>query len=185
MIENNLWKDENEEFEALSILSNISRYNTRFRIKNESVAAHSFYVTWFVANICSSLGLGHDTTRLAMEAALVHDIPEVYINDITYDCKQLIPEISVVIEPYERCIIEKLSPEVANILFGPETDEQKLINAIVRYADVVSVKQYALSEMKLGNGSFGSILEGANKRLDQVGEELTEVLNRFLKGGIQ
>lgn len=179
MIENNLWKTESEEFEALSTLSNISRYNTRFRIKNESVAAHSFYVTWFVANICSSLGLSHETTRLAMEAALVHDIPEVYINDITYDCKQLIPEISEVIAPHEQIIIGKLAPEASDILFSPATTEEELINAIVRYADVVSVKQYALSEMKLGNASFASIYEGACKRLEEVGAQLSEILSQF------
>lgn len=179
MIENNLWKTENEEFEALSTLSNISRYNTRFRIKNESVAAHSYYVIWFVSNICSSLGLSHETTRLAMEAAMVHDIPEIYINDITYDCKQMIPELTSIIEPYERETIEKLSPEIADVLFNPVTPKEKLINTIVRYADVVSVKQYALSEMKLGNASFKSIFEGACNRLEEVGVKLSMILQQL------
>ena len=179
MIDNKLWETEEEEFNALSVLSNISRYNTRYRIKNESVAAHTFYTIWFTANICSKLELSPRVTYLAMEAAMVHDIPEIYINDITYDCKKLIPELGALIAPFEETIVRKLSKGSANILFDPSNVEEKLINLIVRYADVVSVKQYALSEIKLGNTSFKDILEGAEDRVEELSKDLIRVLGEY------
>lgn len=174
MIKNRLWSNEEEEFDALSIMSNISRYNTRYRIKNESVAAHSFYTIWFASVICSHLGLNEKVTQKVMECAMVHDIPEVYINDVTYDCKQMIPKISEMLAPYEEIIVDQLSDVAASILYNPATPEQKLICAIVKYADVVSVKQYAISEIKLGNTTFKAILESANDRLEELSNELNE-----------
>ena len=182
MIHNNLWPTEEDEFEALSTLSNVSRYNTRYRIKNESVAAHSFYTIWFTSVICSYFGLNPELTQKAMECAMVHDIPEIYINDITYDCKQMIPDITKMIEPYERTIIDKLSDVAESILFDPKNLEEQLINLIVRFADVVSVKQYSMSEIKLGNASFASILEGANLRLDEISQELNKVYEEYTGG---
>lgn len=179
MIDNKLWKTEEDEFDSLSIMSNISRYNTRYRIKNESVAAHSFYTIWFASVLCSHFGLKPEVTQKVMECAMVHDIPEIYINDITYDCKQMIPEITSMLAPYEEAIVSKLSDEAAEILFHPTTPEQKLINAIVRYADVVSVKQYSISELKLGNTTFKSIFEGANERIEELLEELSEALDEY------
>lgn len=179
MIHNNLWMTEEEEFDALSTLSNISRYNTRYRIKNESVAAHSFYTVWFASIICSHIGVSPRVTQMAMECAMVHDIPEIYINDITYDCKQMIPEITKMIEPYERVIVSKLSDIAESILFDPKNIEEQLIGLIVRYADVVSVKQYSISEIKLGNASFKPILDSAIKRLEELAEELDKVLTEY------
>lgn len=179
MIKNKLWESEAEEFDALSTLSNVSRYNTRYRIKNESVAAHSFYTIWFTSVICSHFGLSPVLTQKAMECAMVHDIPEIYINDITYDCKQMIPEITQLIEPYERVIIDKLSDIAESILFDPKDIEEQLIGVIVRYADVVSVKQYAISEIKLGNQSFEPILKSAHERLNELGEELDKILDEY------
>ena len=180
MIRNERWKTEEEEFDALSVMSNISRYNTRYRIKNESVAAHSFYVMWFVSNICSELGVGPDITSLALEAALVHDMPEIYINDVTYDCKKMIPGLNSILAEYEIDILNSLSTTAAKVLFYPETMEEKIAGAIVRYADVVSVKQYSQSEIKLGNKSFLEILKGAEDRLNEISYELTTLL---IEGG--
>ena len=174
MIRNELWKTEEVELDALSVMSNISRYNTRYRIKNESVAAHSYYTIWFTSVICSHLKLSPEDTLLAMECAMLHDVPEIYINDITYDCKTMIPELTKLLEPYESTIIEQLSDVAAYILFDPQTPKHKLINTIVRYADVVSVKQFALSEIKLGNTSFKPILASAHERLEELSEVLEE-----------
>ena len=45
----------------------------------ESVAAHSWGVAWLVMNFCPD---GVDTER-ALKLALVHDLPEVIVGDIT------------------------------------------------------------------------------------------------------
>lgn len=179
MIKNNLWETEEEEFSQLSVLNNISRYNTRYRIKNESVAAHSFYTTWFAASICGHMNLSAEITQLAMECAMVHDIPEIYINDITHDCKSMIPEICSLIQPYEEEILSKISTDAQFILFRPRTLTEKLINKIVQYADVVSVKQYAFSEIKIGNQAFCEILESATKRLEDFADELEKVYEEW------
>lgn len=179
MIVNNLWQTEEDEFGALSVLNNICRYNTRYRIKDETVAAHSFFVVWFTSVLCSYFDVEDDVKVLAMEAAMLHDVPEIYINDITYDCKSRIPEVVKAIEAHEREVLKGLSDTAQYVLFEPRTPEEKLAGAIVRYADVISVKQYSLAEMNLGNKTFKDIFEGAQQRLDELKTDVNDALDFY------
>lgn len=107
-------------------LSNIIRYSQQNKIKNESVAEHSFYVMWFVNRLCTKYNLSDKIRLLALEAALLHDIPEVITNDITYDVKRMIPEVSDLLQPYEKQVISEHSVDACNTLFYPETIEDHI-----------------------------------------------------------
>lgn len=170
-----LWKDRDEEMVLIHQLNNIVRYNTRNKINPESVASHSFFTAYFVLSICKDYNISNGIKLLALESAVLHDVPEIFINDITYDCKKLIPEITDILKPYEKAILSQVSDIAAAVLFddnlGPTAE---LAKAIVILADVLSVKQYALSEVELGNKPFEHILESSEERV-QVTQAAFEV----------
>ena len=62
-------------------LSDLVRYNHRHKIKNESVAEHSYYVTLFCLKICSFYRFDDKTTSRILAKAILHDL---YANAVTY-----------------------------------------------------------------------------------------------------
>lgn len=176
-----LWDNRAEEMTRIHQLNNIVRYNTRNKINPESVASHSFFTAYFVLSICRDFNIPDDVKLLALESAVLHDVPEVFINDITYDCKQLVPEIETLLRPYEVSVLEQISSHASRVLFGDNlTKAEKLANSIVEWADVLSVKQYALSEVELGNNVFFAILEGTERRLSEAEHEFSKAHCSFL-----
>lgn len=176
-----LWGSRDEEMSRIHQLNNIVRYNTRNKINPESVASHSFFASYFVLSICRDYLIEDDIKLLALESIILHDVPEVFINDITYDCKKLIPEIDDVLEPFEHAIISQLSESASSILFGHNLDEkEKLAKAIVEWADVLSVKQYAISEVELGNKPFKHILASSKKRVKKAEHNFKKALVEYL-----
>ena len=175
-----LWDSLEEEMVRVHQLNNIIRYNTRNKINPESVASHSFFAAYFVLSICREYNIPDTIKLLALESAVVHDIPEVFINDITYDCKQLVPDIETLLKPYERSVLEQISPDSARILLGGAlTVDEALAQAIVKWADVLSVKQYALSEVELGNQVFKRILDENEARLRMVEKEFKKIYQHY------
>ena len=157
-------------------LANIIRYSQQNKIKKESVAEHSFFVMWFVERLCTKYQVSDIIRLKALEAALLHDVPEVITNDITYDVKKMIPEISALMEPYEKQVISEHSVCACNTLFYPVTDEDAIAKAIVKYADVLSVLQYCSNEESLGNKSFVELRKATEKRIKDSRDHLESVL---------
>ena len=157
-------------------LSNIIRYSQQNKIKNESVAEHSFYVMWFVNRLCTKYGLSDIIRLRALESALLHDIPEVITNDITYDVKQMIPEVSALLQPYEVETIREHSDRACKVLFDPETYEERVAKRLVKHADVLSVLQYCQHEECLGNKNFTELRRATEQRVKQSKEELLTVI---------
>jgi len=136
-----------KELPELYSLKHITRYNNLPRIKDESVAEHSYFVTLIVARLLASykFDLGK-----ALLMATVHDIFEVYIGDTTRDVKNRFPKLDSVMLEVEEQAIEEKYPEYKSILeeFNSGSSVEGLI---VKLADNLSVLQYAETEVKLGN----------------------------------
>lgn len=158
-------------------LSNITRYSQQSKIQHESVAEHSFYVSWFVNRICTKYGLSDKIRLLALEAAILHDIPEVITNDITYDVKQMIPEVSALLQPYEEDTVKEHSVRAWRVLFYPETAEEVIARRIVKHADILSVLQYCQHEENLGNRSFTELRAATEQRVKESKEALIRLVN--------
>lgn len=176
----NLWNTDEQEMMMIHRLNNIVRYNTWNKINNENVAAHSFFVSYFVLSICKKYGIPDEIKSLALEAAVMHDVPEILINDITRDCKDAVNELESLLEPYEKNIISQISDVARQVLFEPATLKYQIAQQIVRHADILSVIQYALSETELGNKPFEVIYERTKERLSRSGTKL-ESLVELLK----
>lgn len=156
-------------------LQYIKRYNTWQRINNESVAEHSFYVTLFANRICVKLNIIDKIKHKAVELAMIHDLPEIVINDITYDAKCVMPEIKNILNKYEE---EYLSSHFYDIINMPNFDneEKKFLHYIVKMADTMSSIQYCDNEIELGNRRFIKILEEASTRYNYYHSKVIEMI---------
>lgn len=162
-------------------LSNITRFSQQHKIKNESVAEHSYYVMWFINRICSQYELDDTIRLLSLEAGLLHDIPEVVTNDITYDVKTMIPDISALLQPYEEKAILEHSVRSHQMLFYPANATDRLVKRIVKHADILSVLQYCQNEETLGNTNFKKLREETEKRLDESSLELGKLIIQYME----
>ena len=157
-------------------LSNIVRYCQLSKIKNETVAEHSFFVMWFINWICTQHEIGDKIRLMALEAGLYHDVPEAITNDITYDVKKLIPDIPRILQPYEEDIIGEHSKVAVKVLYNPETYEEILANKIVNHADNLSVLQYCENVETLGNKEFITLKLDSCERVKKSFEEFKTAL---------
>lgn len=157
-------------------LSNIVRYSQQHKIKYETVAEHSYYVGWFVNRLCTKYQLSDTVRLMALETAILHDVPEVVTNDITYDVKQMIPEVSALLQPYEESIIKEHSERAYNVLFNPMSRDELIAKKVVKHADILSVLQYCQNEEQLGNKNFTSLRVATEKRATASRQELLSLI---------
>lgn len=151
-------------------LKNITRYNSRKRLVNESVAEHSFYVAIIALELAKKENLTKEQTFECVVKALLHDMPEIKLNDITHDVKEALG-LRPMLKKYEDDFYKKEYPEYANLMID-NTD--KKVDSIVELADVLSVYQYTTNEIELGNQSndIQDIYTDTIRRIVKLGGEL-------------
>lgn len=155
-------------------LKNVIRYNTQNIIKKESVAEHSFYVALFALKICDIYKIDEATKSKAFIKALLHDMPEIELNDITHNVKEKL-NLRPFLKKYEDEYFEKYYPDYAKLM----NDGDELTNAIVLLADTMSVYQYSLNELSLGNQSkdIEDIFENSKYRIECCINKLEKLLS--------
>lgn len=154
-------------------LKNVIRYNTRCKLKDESVAEHSFYVALFALKICEEYKINEQTTNLCLIKAILHDMPEIDLNDITHDVKERL-KLRPFLKQYEDEYFEKHFKYYANIM----TKSLPIVDTIVILADAWSVYQYSLNEIQLGNKSIEieEIYDESKERIKKLEEHLKKEL---------
>ena len=156
-------------------LKDVIRYNTRNKLKDESVAEHSFYVSLFTLKLCDDYCIDEKTKLQALIKALLHDMPEIELNDITHNVKERL-NLRPFLKQYEDKYFEDNYRQYSKLM----NEGNDLVNAIVILADAMSVYQYALNETSLGNFTtdMKSILEESENRI----HTLLNDLNNCIKG---
>ena len=139
-----------EELEDLYSLKHITRYNNIPRIKEESVAEHSYFVALITARL-------HNYYKFDLKRALlmsiVHDIFEIYISDIPRNVKIKYPKLSITMKDIEEDCINEKYPEY-KLLIMDFNKGLTMESMIVKLADNLSVVQYAETEVKLGSTHY-------------------------------
>lgn len=142
-----------EYFKQPYKLNTINRFQTEYHIHNETVAAHSYYVTLFVIKLYEYYKF--DLFK-AMNMALIHDLPESFIGDFPYHIKQTDSKIQKVFNKLDDEYIKKyntLRGDISQLM--QEFNDCKTIEArIVNYADMLSSYLFCLTEQELGNNLF-------------------------------
>lgn len=155
-------------------LKNIVRYNHRTRLKDESVAEHSFFTTLITLELCKRFKFSNELMLACLLKSLLHDMPEIELNDITYDVKIAL-NLYPLLKFYEDKYFEKHFPELAKLM---NDEKENVVNLIVKYADAMSVLQYTYNEIELGNATFESIEDETIERLKTIGQRLKEVMKK-------
>lgn len=162
----------------LNRLNAINRYNTHQRIKDETVASHSFFVSLFVKMINQNLDFKNETVptiineieRKSLMLAIVHDVSETVTNDITYDAKKAMPEVGSLLDRYDSKYLEEFFPQEWNMVYGYNKNSytSKVARDIVKLADILSVVQYLDNEVNLGNQTMRSPLFDSIERVKSM-----------------
>ena len=154
-------------------LAYIQRYNTMPRIKNESVAEHSF----FVASIVVKLYEAYDfNLGKALLMAVTHDWAESWLGDTVNVVKADFPGIGNSISAAEDHIMIK---NFDGIVYENWHEHNELISVeakIVKYADVLQVLQYANHEVSLGNTCFKRVVDDVQPILSKLKDSLESLI---------
>lgn len=162
-----------EFYHQLYNLSYITRYSVVPRIKDESVAEHSFYVASIVVKLYDDYNF--DLGK-AVAMAVIHDWTESWVDDVTVATKRAFPYIAEAVKIAEKqVVLNNFSATTASLWFEHEA-KQSVESLIVHYADVIQCMQYSGNELKLGNdGYMKEVFFMSGERA----KELKELLNEF------
>jgi len=154
-------------------LKNVIRYNTRNKLKDESVAEHSFYVALFSLKLCDEYNTSEDIKCKCIIKALLHDMPEIELNDITHDVKEKL-NLRSFLKTFEDDYFKVHFTQYCELM----TQQDNVVDAIVDLADAMSVYQYTLNEIKLGNSSDDiiDILQEIKTRVQTLSVNLKNLL---------
>lgn len=159
-----------EKLEEIYKLKNLVRYNNRARLKDETVAEHSFFVALMSLIICDTLNFDKETTYQALVKAILHDMPEIDMNDITHDVKERL-NLAEIFEEYEAEYYLKNFKSFKSLM---NLQDGSLSSLVVLLADAESVKQFTQNEIMLGNNSKDMIKinKECQSRIDKLERSL-------------
>lgn len=155
-------------------LKNVIRYNTRPILKQESVAEHSFYVALFALKICDDYNINENIKKDAVIKSLLHDMPEIELNDITHNVKEKLR-----LRPFLKSYEDEYYKTHYSQYYELMSTSHDLTSIIVVLADAWSVFQYVNNEMSLGNKS--KQIEEIDNEIRQRIQDLTNALECALQ----
>jgi len=139
-----------EKLNELYSLKHIIRYNNIPRIKDESVAEHSFFVALLTAELNKTYNFNLERALLI---AVTHDIFEIYVSDIPRNVKNKFKKLDKIMAWVENAVATEKFPEYKQLI--DEFNKQKTVEAlIVKLADNLSVLQYVNTEISLGSAFY-------------------------------
>lgn len=163
-------------------IKNIIRYNTRLRIKDETVSDHTCFVALFCLKILDQLKLNDaELYKSVLILALLHDISESITSDIPYNVKVKHPELKLVLKDVEDDYYRNYWSRYKSFL----EVKSGLPEAIVKLADIYSVYQYSKNEISLGNKSeeMVEIFESSKIRIDKAIEKINMIIAKEKSNG--
>ncbi len=168
-------------------LGKVIRFSARSRIKDESVAEHSFHAAFYsmlLADMEMQAGKSIDVEKL-LRAALLHDLEECVTGDIMhtfkYSDRKASEEIKRISAQFFSELMDSL-PEHMGEKYKKSWSEAKsdtIEGKILMAADRLEALLYAMHECSLGNSTFQPIVEEIKEKIRAVG---LESANRVLEG---
>jgi 5'-deoxynucleotidase YfbR-like HD superfamily hydrolase len=153
-------------------LSYLIRYSNVPRIKDESVAEHSFYVAVEVFKLYEEYNFNLER---AVSMAVCHDFLESMVDDVSYSTKKQYPEIKAAVLNAELMEVKEY-PDFIRSLILEYIGEASIESMIVHLADSIQCLTYAKNEVSLGNsGYIVEVLEDLPSRIDMIKSKLIGV----------
>jgi len=161
-------------------LKTLQRFNDMPRALSESVAEHSFFVVLISRLLCNTFMQEYSLdVQKIIDMAIIHDLSEINLGDISHRVKVENPKFKVVLETLEKeQIVKLLSNKYYEKCLTEFIECSTLESIIVNLADVISVIIYTQNNVMLGNKNMIYILQGAIDRANHFLERLKS-LYRF------
>jgi 5'-deoxynucleotidase YfbR-like HD superfamily hydrolase len=146
-------------------LDNIPRFSNQSRIKDETVAAHSYNVALMVFLMASEmveLGYLVDVGECIKEA-LLHDFPEAITGDIIYPVKKHDKGHMNILGALEDEMMAEAIPDtlpryLRNLFIPTTAFENSDEGLLVKFCDMCELVLHAVSERRLGNQYFNEFI---------------------------
>lgn len=159
-------------------LDKIVRFSAQMRIKDESVAEHSFHVALYsmiLADLEEKIFKNKVNKEKILKTALLHDLEECLTGDIIHDFKhtdkKLTKEIKKMSQKFFESLIKKLPGEISKeylIFWSSAKDKKTIEGKIIEAADKLEGLIYAINEFSLGNKEFKKVIKGYQKQLKEI-----------------
>ena len=155
-------------------LENIIRFSVMPRVKDQTVAEHSFcvaFISLILADIESKVYKKKIDFEGLVRRALCHDIPESFTGDIIFTFKRFGKEFGKTIEGNSLSVVEKALKRIptcfSKFYFEPTRDckDSTIEGQIVNAADLIDAFQYASREVKMGNKYMEAPMQNATREL--------------------
>lgn len=117
----------------------VRRFHTHTLLKCEDVAAHSFYVAWFVELLTDG-----KASKEMLLAALAHDLAEQEIGDVPSPTKRKLPEFKSMEQAFDR------AHSFDYVLNQPE-------RRVLKLADCFAGMVKCIQEKQLGNSTLWDV----------------------------
>ena len=179
----------NEFFFTERNLGKVIRFSNQMRIKDESVAEHSFHTAMYamiLADMEISDGNKVDTEKI-LRCCLVHDLEESMTGDILYGFKYSDPELlknmKKMGEEFFKNIVGNLPDEMSKNYadLWKEAKEDTVEGKIVEAADKIEALIYSMEEYSLGNKMFKRIIDGLVKTLEEIDLKSVQTILKSLE----
>jgi len=166
-------KDPFQFYDEAYALQHCMRYSMVPSIKQESVAEHSFFVALGVMLLSEKYNFDKG---LAIQIALAHDLPEIYVDDINHHIKKMFPKVAEALKEAEASAADGFPDSVKD--YVTMYHDKSVESLIVHYADAWQCLIKANNEIKMGNhGYFDDVKKNSIIRL----ELLTQKLETYVK----
>ena len=176
-------------FEQQNRLSCIIRFNNTPKIVGESVAEHSYYVTFLSMLLADFI---EENSKVAIDRdvmykmAIIHDMEEIISGDIIKVLKHggLKEELEKMNHRSMEFLTDVLGRKGKEYLRIWETlkDKGTIESKIIDLADWLSIIVYSVREIHMGNKYFEEILEFVIKKImDYNDPDLGSILKPFIK----
>ena len=157
--------------EDIYILDHIKRYSTVHTIRSESVASHSFFVAAILFDLYERY---YFDIGKAIQMAICHDMPEIELNDVPRLIKKKYPQIARAFKTCEKKVL-KLFPKSIQGCIASYAENDTVEAKMVHYADAIQCKQFAQTEVNLGNtGYMQEVLDASIMRIAEFNIILEE-----------
>lgn len=155
-------------------LAHIARFSSRPQHFPESVADHSFFVTYITSVLCELLRMRGEKvdSEKAITMALLHDMEERFSGDILSPFKHHSKEVNSAIRVVNRKLIsgvfEGLPKHIEKqytALWNEEGRQKSVEAQVVKMADRLSLLAKCKEEMDAGNSFFTEIYKREHKKV--------------------
>jgi len=159
-------------------LDRVIRFSAHTRIRDESVAEHSFHVALYamiLADLEEKLFKNKVDKEKVLKTTLLHDLEECRTGDIIYGFKHTDEKLTKEIKKISRRFLEGLMRNLPKriseeyILLWQNAKNKKTIEGkIIEAADKLEGLIYVLNEFALGNKSFRRVIKVYKKQLKDI-----------------